>query len=161
MSIIPTEAVVSVPDHDLPQAPQIAAEALAHHQAAVVSSNVARTTTMTAQATADANGFAILVFPVCPQGRQQSVKRLTIGGANWGASAPGSAVAFVDSMTYQPDVDVPIMRVVDQATSLPNVAYYLDDQIVITPGSCLQVQIYGGTSGDVYYGAAAVRSIPL
>ena len=103
---------------------------------------------LTATATADANGNALIVYDPVPQGETWELRRLVVGGSTWATAAAGTAVSYATSGAA---VATPsLLGVFDEAASLPNVAYYLDGQVVLTPGERLVVLVSGATSAQQY-----------
>lgn len=107
---------------------------------------------LTAAATADANGDALLVFDPCPQGEIWELRRLVVGGATWATAAAGTAVIYRTASA--PTTSPPLTWVVDEAASLPRPAFYLDGQVVLVPGEKLVVLVTGGTSDQQYLASA-------
>ena len=125
------------------------------------SNNRPRVIPMNASAVADANGNAVLAFDPCAQGRRWSLRRLAVGGAHWVDAAAGTALISVGSSQTQPDNAVPITEVRDYAPTMPLLAFYDSmKEMAIKGGQMLIVTINGGTSGQTYYGVAAVDDNP-
>lgn len=103
---------------------------------------------LTATATADANGNALIVYDPVPQGETWELRRLVVGGSTWATAAAGTAVAYRTSGAATPTPS--LLVVLDQAPTLPNVAFYLDGQVVLVPGERLVVLVAGGTVGQQY-----------
>lgn len=116
---------------------------------------------LSAQAVADANGYALIVFPTVPTDRRWEVRQLVVGGATMAATATGTATVFTSGMQTAPDASVPLYSVADYASTLPKVAFYLEDQIPVMGGEALQVQIASGTSTDTYYATVTFVDLPL
>lgn len=105
-----------------------------------------------AVATADTNGNALITFDPVSQGERWDLYRLVVGGATWGTTAAGTAVVYRTSSaaTTTPS----LTAVIDEAASLPNVAFYLDNQVPLQSGEKLVVFVSGGTSGQQYIASA-------
>lgn len=153
-------------DQTLDQAWQ---ESLAHLGQAVTGGNAAviaavqdlrprtRPLSLSATAVADATGTALLVFSPVPQGEQWDLYRLVTGGATWGTTT-GSAVAYTTSGVPQ---EAPgLTSVIDEAATLPNVAFYLAGQAPLFAGEALAVSVTGGTAGQQYLAHAQFTITP-
>lgn len=113
---------------------------------------------LTASATADSAGNALLVFDPVPRGEHWELRRLVVGGATWTTAAAGTAVVYGTS--GQVVDDPPLGSVLDEAASLPNVAFYLGAQALLVGGERLVVAVTGGTAGQQYLAVAQIVSIP-
>lgn len=130
------------------------------HREMIASSVAPKSLRIVAQATADANGNATLVFPTVPGGRVHYLRRLVIGGATWPTTVTGSAIVAVNANQSVRDAAPSILDVVDAHTSLPNSTFYLDNQITIASCSALQIFISGGTANTTYCASALVSDYP-
>lgn len=114
---------------------------------------------------ADANGFALLVWPTIPAGREWHIRQVVVGGLNMTTTAAGKATLFSDSNQNPIDMAVPLYNVRDStiasASSLPNISFYDHGEFVIKGGEALQCQITSGTSGQQYCAATSFEDWPL
>lgn len=113
---------------------------------------------LVASAVANASGAAILNFDPVPRGERWELRRLIVGGVTWGTTAAGSAVVYKTSgpLTSSP----PLGAVLDQAATLPAVAFYLVEQAVLVGGEMLAVAVTGGTASQQYLAVAQVVAVP-
>lgn len=105
-----------------------------------------------ATSTADASGNALLVFDRVPQGESWDLYRLVVGGVQWSTAAAGTAVVYRTSS--QASTTPSLTQVFDEATSLPNVSFYLAKQVSLIAGESLVVYVSGGTTGQQYVASA-------
>ena len=149
---------------------QVWQESLAHLGQAITGGNAAvvaavqdlrprtRSLSLSATAIADATGTALLVFSPVPQGEQWDLYRLVIGGATWATAAAGSAVAYTTSGV--PQGAPGLTSVIDEAVTLPDVAFYLAGQAPLFAGEALAVSVTGGTVGQQYLAHAQFTITP-
>lgn len=136
-------------------------------QAAVVRSSIRAKAVpnLGASAIADANGFALLVWPTIPAGREWHVRQVVVGGVNMTTTAAGKATFFSDSMQNVVDIAVPLYNArastIPTAAALPWIAFFDHGQFVVKPGEAVQCQITSGTSAQQYSAAISVEDWPL
>lgn len=115
--------------------------------------------------TADANGYALLIWPTIPAGREWHVRQVVVGGVNMTTTAAGKATFFSDSNQNAVDIPVPIYNVrastIPTAAALPWIAFFDHGQFVVKPGEAVQCQITSGTSAQQYSAAISVEDWPL
>jgi hypothetical protein len=107
---------------------------------------------LSATAEADSSGNALMVFDPVSQGDVWDLCRLVVGGVQWSTTAAGSAVVYLTS--GQATTTPSLTQVVDEAASLPSVAFYLAKQVSLISGENLVVYVSGGTSGQQYIASA-------
>lgn len=94
--------------------------------------------------------------------RQREYRQLIVGGATWGTSAAGTANVYVSPSN--PDVlgegAEALWAQVDEAASLPSVAFYSSGQMVVNYGFDIYVEIINGTAGQVYAVAGFCWDVP-
>jgi len=83
-----------------------------------------------------------------PYGRLWEVKRLTVGGALWTSSVAGQAIVVISPASGQ--TAPPLNDVADQASTLPNVAYYSTRQLVVRHPNHLFIVILSPTATTQY-----------
>ena len=113
---------------------------------------------LTTSAVADASGTALITFDPVPRGEHWELRRLVVGGATWATAAAGTSIVFATS--GQPSSTPPLGAVLDQATSLPDIAFYLAGQALLTGGERLVVAVTGGTADQQYLAAVQLVAKP-
>jgi hypothetical protein len=91
-------------------------------------------------------------------GRMWEVKRLVVGGVQWGTSVAGQAVFFVSPVGGQATPS--LADVVDQAATLPDVAYYSTRQLVLRHPNRLHVLILSPTASTTYVVGGEATDLP-
>lgn len=93
------------------------------------------------------------------------VRRLLIGGVTWKTTAAGTAEVYVTGLTGSQGQPVTgpavsglaLSDMVDQAASLPNKAFYSDQQFMLQAQENLMVVIDSGTAAQQYVVTAQVQ----
>jgi hypothetical protein len=93
------------------------------------------------------------------------VRRLVIGGVTWKTTAAGTAEVYVTGLSggqggavTGPMISgLALTELVDQAASLPNKAFYSDQQLMLQAQENLMVVVDSGTAGQLYIAAAQVQ----
>lgn len=123
-----------------------------HRQLLAVLAKRERPVSLVTSGVADANGNALLVFDAVGQGETWDLYRLVVGGVTWATVAAGTAVVYKTSnaATTGPS----LFSVFDEASSLPSVAFYLQNQVPVVAGEKVVVYVAGATAGQQYLAAA-------
>lgn len=80
-------------------------------------------------------------------GRQWTIRQCIVGGTTLTASPAGVAWLLVSAA---PPNELSITSVIDQATSLPLIAFYSEEQFYLAPNENLYLVVTGGTNGVTY-----------
>lgn len=90
-------------------------------------------------------------------GRIWLTRRIAVGGLAWGTAAAGTAEIYVSGLTTGEVVSTrPLTDLVDQSGSMPNKAFYSNEQVSLVYGQRLHVVIVGGTAGQQYVASMLV-----
>jgi hypothetical protein len=112
-----------------------------------------------------ATGSMVLNFGTPDQGSRWEVTNVVIGGLDQNTTAAGTAGLYVSSIGIDSGSAGPVpggMTVmVDQAKTLPNVAFYGTRQLVVNDQEYLLACIFGGTPGQTYAAQASMTVFPL
>lgn len=109
---------------------------------------------MTQSVVVNAGGTAYVELGTPQNGFWWAVENVVIGGADQSTVVGGSAGLYVTSQSN--GVSPGMADMVDQAKTLPNVAFYGRRDIVVLEREKLTVGVFGGTSGNVILIAATV-----
>jgi hypothetical protein len=93
-------------------------------------------------------------FPGPRAGFYMLLRRLIVGGTTWKTTAAGTAEIYVTGLPSGAIGGLALSDMVDQAPSLPNKAYYSNQQIVVNNGEHVEVVIDTGTAAQTYVGTA-------
>lgn len=93
------------------------------------------------------------------------VRRLIVGGVTWKTAAAGTAELYISGLSAVQGAGVTgamvsglaLSDLVDQATALPNKAFYGDQQMLLQAQENLLVVIDSGTAAQTYVAAAQVQ----
>lgn len=93
------------------------------------------------------------------------VRRLIIGGVTWKTVAAGTAEIYISGLSAAQGAGITgpmvsglaLSDLVDQAPSLPNKAFYSDQQMMLQAQENLLIVIDGGTATQTYVAAAQVQ----
>lgn len=98
-----------------------------------------------------------------------TVRRVVVGGFQWGTTAAGSAELYVTGLAGLAGVihsgtgSVASVRalndLVDQAATLPSKGFYSNEQIIVQANESLVIVIVGGTAGQQYSASAQVNVV--
>lgn len=91
-------------------------------------------------------------------GRVWQLRRLIVGGAQWGSTVAGSALVVVSA--NQPSATPPISDVVDQAETLPLPALYGTGQVIIRHPNHLYIVFLSPTASTTYGVGGAATDMP-
>lgn len=93
------------------------------------------------------------------------VRRLIVGGVTFKTSAAGTAEVYITGLGGEAGAIVGPMisalgltDLVDQATSLPNIAFYTNRQLIVQANENLMVVIDSGTASQVYTATCQVEN---
>jgi len=104
-----------------------------------------------ASVTSGAAGNAVMSIDGPLMGQVWLLRRLVIGGTNWGSTVAGTAeiyaTALMPSMCL---VARPINELVDQAPLLPNLNTYTGRQVTLRPNESLVIALIAPTASTVY-----------
>jgi hypothetical protein len=78
------------------------------------------------------------------------LRRLIIGGLTWKTTAAGTAEVYVTALPSGAIASMGLSDMVDQAVSLPNKAYYSNQQVRVNPGEHVEMIIDTGTAAQQY-----------
>ena len=86
------------------------------------------------------------------------MRRLAVGGVDWGSTVAGSAEVYVSSSS--PINARSITELVDQSTALPNNAYYSSGQVVLRNPQHLFVLLVSPTASTTYAAGGGGFDVP-
>jgi hypothetical protein len=83
-------------------------------------------------------------------GYYMKLRRLIIGGLTWKTTAAGTAECYITPLSSGSIGALGLSEMFDQAPTLPDKAYYSDDQVWVHPGEHIQIVIDSGTAAQQY-----------
>lgn len=112
-----------------------------------------------ASGTSPSSGAFILDLGGPSYGRLWEVRRLIIGGNNWGSTVGGRADVIISST--RPSLNARnLADIVDEAVSLPSRAFYSSGQVVLRSPDRLYVVIANPTASTAYSVGGAGYDVP-
>lgn len=108
----------------------------------------------------NSSGIAVIDLGGPQQGREWSLRRLVVGGYQWGSSIAGTCQII--STAYQPSdhLEPNTQNILDVAQTLPSISFYGEHQIVIHNPNRLYAYISGGTQNQVASITGSVMDYP-
>ena len=107
--------------------------------------------------TAPASGSLFISLGSPAPGRFWILRRLIVGGVTWVTTAAGAANVYASPS--RPD-GAGLSMMVDNASSLPNKAFYSSRQVTVHQPSHLWVEVTTPTAGQTYVATGLVEELP-
>ncbi|MHB1475314.1 MAG: hypothetical protein ACYCV4_17165 [Dermatophilaceae bacterium] len=109
-------------------------------------------------ATSTASGSTLVIDLGGPtHGRLWQVRRLVVGGAQWGSVVAGTALVVVGGSA---SITPPTSDVADYSAAIPNVAFYSTGQLVVRNPSRLYMVVLTPTASATYAVGGAATDMP-
>jgi hypothetical protein len=114
--------------------------------------------TLRGAATSAASGATLVLDLGGPSyGRLWQVRRLAIGGAQWGDAVAGTALVVVAANI---NTAPPVSDVADFSATIPNTATYSTGQVVVRNPDRLYLVVLTPTAGTLYAAGGAATDLP-
>lgn len=112
-----------------------------------------------------AGGANFVLSPGGPDpGYYWLVRRIVIGGLAFTTAAAGTAEIYVSGLSFGPGAStgpmvsaLTLSDLVDEASTLPNIAFYSSHQVVVLPQENLSARVVGGTAAQFYVMSAQIQ----